>query len=159
MTIVELYSKDDCSLCDDARALLEKLQKELPFKVREVHLTESDPLFERYRTKFPVVVIGQAELSGKISEETLRSLLDPGPPTALFYFSKFLEALGMITVLFGFVYGLLGDMWTDLYFFLGGIAVFVIGRVLEKSDAKRREARKLREQTKFTQQRNPSHPH
>jgi hypothetical protein len=142
MITVEFYSKDDCSLCDDVRATLGKLQKEFPFRVNEIRLAEPDPLFEKFRTRFPVVVAGGIELSGKISEDALRNLLEPGPPTPLFYFSKFLEALGMVTVLFGLIYGLLGDMWTDLYFFIGGIVVFALGRFLEKRDEVQRDLRR-----------------
>jgi hypothetical protein len=32
----------------------------------------------------------------------------------------------------GLMYGVAGDMWLDLYFFLAGIAVFSLGRLLEK---------------------------
>lgn len=147
MTIVELYSKDDCKLCDDVKASLEKLHKDYSFRVREIHLSESDPKYKEYQTKFPVVMAEGVELSGRISEADLRKLLNPGPATALFYVAKFLEALGMVTVLFGFIYGLLGDMWTDLYFFLGGIVVFAVGRVIEKYEEKKRKAKRVNQRS------------
>ncbi|HWP82287.1 MAG TPA: glutaredoxin family protein [Bacteroidota bacterium] len=146
MITVELYSKDNCSLCDEVKELLKKLRKDYAFRLIERHLMESAPRYQEFATKFPVVIIDGQELSGKVSEADLRNLLDPGPPTFLFFVAKFLEALGMITVLFGFMYGLLGDMWTDLYFFIGGIVIFYTGRVLERQEETKRRARKRAEQ-------------
>lgn len=45
---------------------------------------------------------------------------------------KSLEALGIASVMIGLVQGLYGSMWSELYFFLGGIAIFFVGRLLEK---------------------------
>ncbi len=45
---------------------------------------------------------------------------------------KILEALGIAAVMIGLVQGIMGDMWGELYFFLGGIVIFVIGRLMEK---------------------------
>jgi hypothetical protein len=46
--------------------------------------------------------------------------------------AKLLEAVGIAAVMIGLVQGIYGDMWGELYLFLGGIAVFVIGRQMEK---------------------------
>lgn len=46
--------------------------------------------------------------------------------------SKVLEALGIAAVMIGLVQGLHGDMWGELYFFIGGIVAFYAGRFLEK---------------------------
>ena len=45
---------------------------------------------------------------------------------------KILESLGLAAVAVGLVQGINGDMWGELDFFLGGIIVFVAGRVIEK---------------------------
>lgn len=39
---------------------------------------------------------------------------------------------GIASVMVGLVQGLYGSMWSELNFFLGGIAIFFIGRILEK---------------------------
>jgi hypothetical protein len=46
--------------------------------------------------------------------------------------AKVLEAGGIAAVMLGLVQGIYGDMWGELYLFLGGIMVFLIGRQVEK---------------------------
>ena len=47
--------------------------------------------------------------------------------------AKTLEAIGIAAVMIGLVQGIYGsDMWGELYLFLGGIFVFLIGRQMEK---------------------------
>ena len=47
--------------------------------------------------------------------------------------AKFLEAIGIATVVLSLVQGIFaGDMWGELYLFLGGMLVFFIGRQMEK---------------------------
>ena len=54
---VEIYSKPDCSLCDDAKAVLEQVRRRIPFELKEINI-ESDPaLFEKYRYDIPVVYV------------------------------------------------------------------------------------------------------
>ena len=53
--------------------------------------------------------------------------------------AKMLEAIGIAAVMLGLVQGLYGDEWGELYFFLGGIAVFVVGRIIEKRVEKQQE--------------------
>ena len=49
------------------------------------------------------------------------------------FLAKTLEALGISAVIIGLIQGTYGnDMWGELYFFLGGMLVFFIGRRMEK---------------------------
>ncbi len=48
------------------------------------------------------------------------------------WFAKMLEAVGIAALMIAFVVGIYGDEWGELYLFLGGIAVFFIGRFFEK---------------------------
>ncbi|MFN3387002.1 MAG: glutaredoxin family protein [Candidatus Thermochlorobacter sp.] len=57
MILVELYSKDDCCLCDEAKAVLMKVQEEIPFELREIKLNEDEHLMNEYGSKIPVVFI------------------------------------------------------------------------------------------------------
>lgn len=59
---VTLYTKADCTLCDDVRADLDLLAGETGFELREIDITSSDRLFERFRYLIPVVDIGGGEL-------------------------------------------------------------------------------------------------
>jgi hypothetical protein len=45
---------------------------------------------------------------------------------------KVLEALALAGIVVALAAGLHGDEWGELYFFLGAIAVFLIGRQMEK---------------------------
>lgn len=145
MTTVELYVQPDCTLCENAKALLKRLRKEVPFEFKEILLSENHPKYKEYLVSVPVVVInGVNEVAGEITEQRLREILGLVYKfTPSLMAAKFLEALGFMTVFVGFFYGILGDMWTDLYFFLAGIAVFVIGRALEKHEMKRQHLRVL----------------
>ncbi len=146
MNSVELFSKKECSLCDDAKLLIRRVNEDFHFMVSETTLTPDDPRFSRYESRFPVVVASNGrEVSGKITEEDLRRLFHSlTPPPRIFYVAKFLEALALVAVFFGFIYGLLGDMWLDLYFFLGGIVIFLAGWSLEKWEARSRTQAKNR---------------
>lgn len=46
--------------------------------------------------------------------------------------AKLIEAVGIAATAIGLFQGLYGDMWGELYLFLGGIFVFLIGRQMEK---------------------------
>ncbi len=135
---VELYSTGECKLCDDARKLLESLTKEFHFEVNEVKLTEEHPKYKEYMHVLPVVVInGRRQLASPIREDELRGLLkEEKPPSRLFHFGKFLEAIGFLTLAVGLMYGVMGNMWIDLYFFLAGIVVFYVGRLMERHEMK-----------------------
>lgn len=139
MTRVELYVQPACTLCENAKALLKRLRKEVPFELQEIFLSEDHPKYKEYLVSVPVVVVnGAKEISGEITEQRLREALGLVYTfTPRLMIAKFLEALGFMTVFVGFFYGLLGDMWTDLYFFLAGIALFAIGRMLEKREMQR----------------------
>ena len=135
---VELFSKEDCRLCDEARQSLKKLKKEFFFEIKEEKIDEHHAKFKEYVLAVPVVKIGSKEFSGNILEDELRAFLrDLNPPTKIFYIGKSLEALGFLTVGVGLMYGVMGNMWIDLYFFLGGIVSFAIGRSLEKKSVKK----------------------
>ena len=57
MVLVELFSKDNCCLCDDAKSVLLKVQKEIPFELQEIKIQDDENLIREYGTKIPVVFI------------------------------------------------------------------------------------------------------
>jgi len=59
MILVELYSGKDCHLCEEAREVLLKVQKEIPFALREITLVPGDEHFEEYKESIPVVHINK----------------------------------------------------------------------------------------------------
>jgi glutaredoxin len=59
---VTLYGRAGCHLCDDARAVLERMRSQRPFALREVDI-ESDPaLHARYLERIPVIALDGEEL-------------------------------------------------------------------------------------------------
>ena len=47
--------------------------------------------------------------------------------------AKTLEAIGLAAVMVGLIQGVYGgDMWGELYLFLGGMLIFFVGRQLDK---------------------------
>ncbi|GJQ19729.1 MAG: hypothetical protein HBSIN02_00840 [Bacteroidia bacterium] len=143
MSVVEMFTKDDCSLCEELKKRAGPMAVELGVDLRIVNLHEGDPRFNQYRNDFPVLVAENGRtVSGNISDDTLWKLfLSLTPPPRIYYVAKFLQALAIVVVFFGFMYGLLGDMWTDLYFFLAGIVIFVVGWTIEKHEARSRRKR------------------
>ena len=62
MKTVTLYGRAGCHLCDDARAVLERMRQERPFALREIDI-ESDPaLHARYLERIPVIALDGDEL-------------------------------------------------------------------------------------------------
>ncbi|MGB2710448.1 MAG: glutaredoxin family protein [Conexibacter sp.] len=59
---VVLYGKPDCHLCDDARAVLERVRAELPFALSERDITVDDALHRAYLERIPVVTIDGEEI-------------------------------------------------------------------------------------------------
>jgi glutaredoxin len=57
MVLVELYSKDNCSLCDIAKDVLVKVRQDVSFEFREIKLKDDDELFAEFGTKIPLVFI------------------------------------------------------------------------------------------------------
>jgi hypothetical protein len=50
----------------------------------------------------------------------------------VFLFAKVLQAFGFANVGLGLFLGVRGDMWTELYMLLSGMAFFAAGRFLER---------------------------
>jgi glutaredoxin len=60
--VVTLYGKLDCHLCEDARAVLERLREELGFALVERDITTDDALHRAYLERIPVVALDGEEL-------------------------------------------------------------------------------------------------
>jgi glutaredoxin len=74
---VTLYGKPECHLCDDAKAVLERLAGEYGLVVETVDITQDPDLWERYWDVIPVLEIeGGPTLASKITEHRLRRALE-----------------------------------------------------------------------------------
>lgn len=57
---LQLYTKADCPLCDEAKESLEPLAAQFPIQIEEVDITTNLGLFTKYKELIPVL-----ELEGK----------------------------------------------------------------------------------------------
>ena len=55
--LVEIYGKPDCHLCDDAKAILLKMQRQHGFQLREVNIANDAALLAEYGTRIPLVFV------------------------------------------------------------------------------------------------------
>ncbi len=62
MSIITLYSRPGCHLCDDARAELQTLRATHPFTLEERDIEADDATFKAYLERIPVVALDGREL-------------------------------------------------------------------------------------------------
>ena len=72
MIVVEIFSKDDCQLCEAAKQLLRKVKAVYPFELKEVTIREGDEHFDSYHERVPVILIEhEFAFQYRVSEEQL----------------------------------------------------------------------------------------
>jgi glutaredoxin len=77
VTLVTLYTKPDCHLCEEAQAVLGEVRAELPFELEVRDITLDDELHRAYFERIPVVSIDGAELFQYfVDAEILRERLE-----------------------------------------------------------------------------------
>lgn len=76
MICVEVYGKRACCLCDEAKATLLKVRREIPFDLHEIEIESAPELYEAYKERIPLVVInGRPAFKFRVDEEVLRRRL------------------------------------------------------------------------------------
>jgi hypothetical protein len=78
MTVITLYTKPRCHLCDEAREVILALRDELPpFELSEVNIEQDDGLLARYLERIPVVAVdGEVISELELKLDRLRASLD-----------------------------------------------------------------------------------
>jgi glutaredoxin len=71
VSVVTVYSKPDCHLCEDAIAALRTLQGELDFELRECDITAEEALHRAYFERIPVIELDGEELCELFLDEQL----------------------------------------------------------------------------------------
>jgi len=75
-----IYSRADCHLCDDAKAVLAGYLEYLP-EFEEIDIDADPELKSRFDTAVPVVELdGQIRFRGRVDESLLRRLIEGTPP-------------------------------------------------------------------------------
>jgi glutaredoxin len=62
MALVTLYGKPGCHLCDDARAVVERVRAERTFELEEVDASVDPALHREYGERIPVLALDGVEL-------------------------------------------------------------------------------------------------
>ncbi|HEV8538949.1 MAG TPA: glutaredoxin family protein [Bacteroidota bacterium] len=76
MNLVELYSKDECTLCDRAKEVLVAVQRRYPFDLQEVKIREGDEFYEIMKERIPVVYINKKfAFQHRVPEKELIAIL------------------------------------------------------------------------------------
>ena len=78
MTVITLYTRPGCHLCDEAREAILALREELPpFELSEVNIEHDDGLLGRYLERIPVVAVdGEVVSELELKRDRLRASLD-----------------------------------------------------------------------------------
>ena len=83
---VVLYGRPGCHLCDDARDLLVRVARDLPFRLVERDIEADERLLRAYLERIPVVTVdGEEAFELFVEEAPLRARLEAagaGPPVA-----------------------------------------------------------------------------
>jgi glutaredoxin len=73
---VTLFGRPGCHLCEDARAVLERVRAELPFHLAERDIEADEATFKAYLERIPVVALDGEELYDLfVDEPDLRARL------------------------------------------------------------------------------------
>ena len=81
MTVVTLYGKPGCCLCDEARAVVEAVRAERGFDLREVDVSLDPALHRRYGERIPVVAVdGEEAFQFHVDAAGLRERVDRVAP-------------------------------------------------------------------------------
>jgi glutaredoxin len=74
---VTLYTRPGCHLCEDARAVLERMRQEHPFELRELDIESDERLHRAYFERIPVIALDGIELFDfVVDEHILRERLE-----------------------------------------------------------------------------------
>ena len=77
MTVVTLYGKAGCHLCDDAREALRSVRLDRDFELEEVDVSLDPVLHARYGERIPVLAIdGEEAFELFVDPAALRQRLD-----------------------------------------------------------------------------------
>ena len=77
MTLITIYSRAGCHLCEDALKILQSMQSELDFDLEEILIDGSEELEKLYGEKIPVTQIdGKHHDFWRVDPERFRSSLE-----------------------------------------------------------------------------------
>ena len=76
MTRVTIYSRPDCHLCEEMKAIVEIVRRDTPFELEEIDISTDTTLEARYGVEIPVLEInGKKAAKYRVGEDDLRRIL------------------------------------------------------------------------------------
>jgi len=73
---VIMYSKENCSLCDKGKKILQEINEEIPIEINEIDIYKDEKLLEKYQIMIPVVEIDGEEVDfGILHKDVIRKRL------------------------------------------------------------------------------------
>ncbi|MFN8576635.1 MAG: glutaredoxin family protein [Candidatus Sericytochromatia bacterium] len=70
--LLEIYSKENCELCDKLKEVVNKVHKNIEFDIKEIDITKDPEIFEKYKYDIPVVHLnGIIAFKHRITEDEL----------------------------------------------------------------------------------------
>jgi glutaredoxin len=76
MIAVTLYSRPGCHLCDDMKAVVQRVAREMPITMETVDISSDPELEARYGLEIPVLLVdGKKAAKYRVSEEELTRIL------------------------------------------------------------------------------------
>ena len=66
---VTIYGRPGCHLCDDARAVIERLRADVPFALRVVNIEDDEAMLRAYLERIPVVALDGVEVYDYVVDE------------------------------------------------------------------------------------------
>ena len=70
---IEVYAMKGCGLCKEARKVIGKVRRDIPFQFKEVDIASSDELQRRYKEQIPTIFInGKKAFKFRVDEGEFR---------------------------------------------------------------------------------------
>ena len=52
---VQFYSRPNCTLCEDARMMLQLVEEDVELHIEEINIEDNDDIHEKYLLRIPVI--------------------------------------------------------------------------------------------------------
>jgi hypothetical protein len=76
VTHVVLYGKPDCGLCDEMKAVVDEVRRDVPFTLEIVDITRDPALVRAYGVDIPVLLVdGRKAFKHRVDARALRRRL------------------------------------------------------------------------------------
>jgi glutaredoxin len=76
MIALTIYSRPGCHLCDEMKAVVQRVAQSIPLQLEEIDISTSAELEARYGLEIPVLMVeGKKAAKYRVGEEELRRIL------------------------------------------------------------------------------------